>query len=57
MEFNGYTDQQMQTLRVLLETTEVKGVENCKNIVMIKQIIDQGKRIKVDEEVQDGEKK
>lgn len=57
MELVAYTDQQIRTLRVLLDTTEVQGYENCKNVVMMRDIIDHNQRVNVsDEEVENGEK-
>ena len=57
MELVAYTDQQIRTLRVLLDTTEVQGYENCKNVVMMWDIIDHNQRVNVsDEEVENGEK-
>lgn len=56
MFYNAYTDVQFRTLRALLETTQVEGYENCKNIVMMREIIDHGKKVEVKEE-EDGEKK
>jgi hypothetical protein len=35
---------------VLLDTTEVKGYDNCKNVVMMREIIDHGQIIEVKEE-------
>jgi hypothetical protein len=55
MTLNAYTDEQFRTLRVLLETTEVKGYENCKNVVMMREILDHGRKVEVKEE-EDGEK-
>ena len=54
MEYLGYTDKQIRTLRALLDLTEVRGVENCTNIVNMRQIIDSAQKIDVKEEVQDG---
>jgi hypothetical protein len=56
MLYNAYTDVQFRTLRALLETTQVEGYENCKNIVMMREIIDHGKKVEVKEEEKDGEK-
>lgn len=58
MELIAYTDQQIRTMRALLDMTEVHGLENCKNIVMMRDIIDHNQRVDVsEEEVKDGENK
>ena len=54
MEYLGYTEKQVRTLRALLDLTEVHGLDNCKNIVNMCQILDDNKRINVQEEVKDG---
>jgi hypothetical protein len=50
MKLHAYTGEQIRTLRVLLETTEVKGYDNCKNVVMMREIIDHGQIVEVKEE-------
>lgn len=55
MEYLGYTDKQIRTLRALLDLTEVRGVENCTNIVNMRQIIDSAQKIDVKEDKKDGE--
>jgi len=50
MIFNAYTDEQFRTLRVLLEGIELRGYENCKNVVLMRQILDNGRRVEVKEE-------
>lgn len=54
MEYIAYTDKQIRTLRALLDLTEVRGVENCTNIVNMRQIIDNPLNIDDKEAVQDG---
>lgn len=49
MKLIAYTEEQIRTLRVLLETTEVKGLENCKNIVMMRDITDKYQIVEVDD--------
>ena len=39
-----FDDTKIQTARVLLEGLEVRGVENCKAVVLIRQILDSGER-------------
>jgi hypothetical protein len=53
MILNAYTDDQIRTVRVLLESIEVKGYENCKKIVMLKEIIENLQRVEVSENVED----
>lgn len=55
MEYLGYTDKQIRTLRALLDLTEVRGVDNCTNIVNMRQIIDSAQKIDVKEDKKDGE--
>jgi hypothetical protein len=50
MILNAYTDEQFRTLRVLLEGIELRGYENCKNVVMMRQILDNGRKVEVKEE-------
>ena len=50
MKLIAYTEEQIRTLRVLLETTEVKGLDNCKNIVMMREIVDRCQIVDVKEE-------
>lgn len=50
MILNAYTDEQFRTLRVLLEGIELRGYENCKNVVMMRQILDNGCKVEVKEE-------
>lgn len=50
MKLHAYTDEQIRTLRVLLETTEVKGYDNCKNVVMMREIMDHGQMVDVKED-------
>ncbi len=54
MIFNAYTEEQFRTLRVLLDTTEVQGYQNCKNVVMMMDILNHGRKVEVKEE-EDGE--
>lgn len=56
MKMYAYTDTQIRTARALLETTETKGYENCKNIVMLRDIIDHSQLVDVADkkEVEDG---
>lgn len=56
MIFNAYTEEQFRTLRVLLDTTEVQGYQNCKNVVMMMDILNHGRKVEVKEEEKDGEK-
>lgn len=35
-----YSENQIRTARVLLETISVAGYENCKNVVLLRQILD-----------------
>ena len=53
MILNAYTDDQIRTARVLLESIEVKGYENCKKVVMLKEIIENLQRVEVSENVDD----
>lgn len=53
MILNAYTDDQIRTVRVLLESIEVKGYENCKKVVMLKEIIENLQRVEVSENVED----
>ena len=46
----SYTETQIRTARALLETLEVKGYDNCKRVVMLRQILDSGEK-----ENEDGE--
>lgn len=46
-----YEDTQIRTARVLLEDLEVHGVENCRRVVLLRQILDGGK-MKEDEDVE-----
>ena len=39
-----YEDAQIRTARVLLEDLEVHGVDNCKRVVMLRQILEGGKK-------------
>lgn len=48
-----YTDDQIQAAKVLLETLEVSGLENCKRVVMLRQILD-GDKPENEEEADDG---
>jgi hypothetical protein len=50
MILNAYTDEQFRTLRVLLEGIELRGYENCKNVVMMRQILDNGRKVEVKED-------
>ena len=50
MKLIAYTEEQIRTLRVLLDVTEVKGLENCKNIVMMREIVDRCQIVDVKEE-------
>ena len=50
MKLHAYTGEQIRTLRVLLETTEVKGYDNCKNVVMMREIMDHGQMVDVKED-------
>ena len=50
MILNAYTDDQFRTLRVLLEGIELRGYENCKNVVMMRQILDNCRKVEVKEE-------
>lgn len=50
MKLIAYTEEQIRTLRVLLDVTEVKGLENCKNIVMMREIVDRYQIVDVKEE-------
>jgi hypothetical protein len=52
MIFNAYTDDQIRTARVLLVSIEVKGYENCKKIVMLREIVDNLQRVEVSEIVE-----
>lgn len=52
MILNAYTDDQIRTARVLLESIEVKGYENCKKIVMLKEIVENLQRVEVNENVE-----
>ena len=54
MILNSYTDEQFRTLRVLLDTTEVQGYQNCKNVVMMMDILNHGRKVEVKED-EDGE--
>ena len=49
MILNAYTDDQIRTARVLLESIEVKGYENCKKVVMLKEIIENIQRVEVND--------
>ena len=46
-----YTENHIRTARVLLEELEVHGVENCKRIVMLRQILDSGNTTEVSQNV------
>lgn len=46
-----YDETQIRTARVLLESLEVRGYENCKNVVLLRQILDSGEKEK---ETKDG---
>ena len=37
-----YEETKIRTARVLLESLEVRGYENCKNVVLLRQILDSG---------------
>ena len=50
MILNAYTEEQFRTLRVLLEGIELRGYENCKNVVMMRQILDNCRKVEVKEE-------
>lgn len=39
-----FDDTKIRTACVLLEGLEVRGVENCKSVVLIRQILDSGER-------------
>ena len=39
-----YDETQIRTARVLLESLEVRGDENCKNVVLLRQILDSGEK-------------
>lgn len=52
MILNAYTDEQIRTARVLLESIEVKGYENCKKIVTLKEIVENLQRVEVNENVE-----
>lgn len=52
MILNAYTEDQIRTVRVLLESIEVKGYENCKKIVMLKEIVENLQRVEVNENVE-----
>ena len=39
-----YGETQIRTARVLLESLEVRGYENCKNVVLLRQILDSGEK-------------
>nr|DAT38923.1 MAG TPA: hypothetical protein [Caudoviricetes sp.] len=39
-----YEETQIRTARVLLESLEVRGYENCKNVVLLRQILDSGEK-------------
>ena len=54
MEYFGFTYQQIRTMRALLDMTEIHGLENCKNILMMNDILNKGRQIDVSEEVKDG---
>ncbi len=56
MEYLAYTDNQIRTLRALLDLTEVRGVENCTNIVNMRQIIDSAQKIDVKEDEKEDKK-
>jgi hypothetical protein len=53
MEYLAYTDNQIRTLKALLDLTEVHGIENTKRIIMMFQILEENKKVNV-EEVKDG---
>lgn len=50
MKLHAFTDEQFRTLRVLLDITEVKGYDNCKNVVMMREIMDHGQMVDVKED-------
>jgi hypothetical protein len=52
-QMKHYTDDQIQAAKVLLETLEVSGLENCKRVVMLRQILD-GDKPENEEEANDG---
>jgi hypothetical protein len=52
MEYLAYTEKQIRTLKALLDMTEISGIENCKRIIMMFQILDEHKMVK--EESEDG---
>lgn len=41
----AYTDEQIKTAHILLNQLEIKGLENAKRIVMLQQILEQGRAI------------
>jgi hypothetical protein len=48
-----YTDEQIRTARALLDMIEVHGYESCKNVVLLRQILDSPqKEVKHGEEEQ-----
>jgi hypothetical protein len=53
MEYLAYTEKQIRTLKALLDMTEISGIENCKRIIMMFQILEENKKVNV-EEVKDG---
>ena len=40
-----YDDEQIKAANVLLENLSVSGVDNCKRVVMVSQILNSGKPI------------
>ena len=52
MILNAYTEDQIRTARFLLDSIEVKGYENCKKIVMLKEIVENLQRVEVNENVE-----
>jgi hypothetical protein len=44
----AYEDKQIESARVLLELIELRGYENCKNVVMLRQILDSGKPFEIE---------
>ncbi len=48
-----YEDEQIKAAKILLEGLEVSGVENCKRVVMLRQILD-GQKVEEKESSGDG---
>lgn len=44
-----YTEEQIQSAKILLEGLSVSGVDNCKRVIMLRQILDADQKEKSDD--------